>query len=58
MSLGGRLLLCGLLLAALLCGCKTIENVDPRKRAAEERAQQLQRLQLEVMSFADEYAGR
>jgi hypothetical protein len=58
MSLAGRLLLCGLVLAALLCGCKTIERVDPRKRAAEERAQQLQRLQLEVMRFADEYAGR
>ena len=58
MSLAGRLLLCGLVLAALLCGCKTIERVDPRNRAAEERAQQLQRLQLEVMRFADEYAGR
>lgn len=58
MSLGGRLLVCGLLFAALLCGCRTIENVDPRKRAAEERAQQLQRVQLEVMRFADEYAGR
>lgn len=58
MSLGGRLLVCGLVFAALLCGCKTIERADPRKRAAEERAQQLQRLQLEVMRFADEYAGR
>jgi hypothetical protein len=58
MSLGARLLVCGLVFAALLCGCKTIERADPRKRAAEERAQQLQRLQLEVMRFADEYAGR
>jgi len=58
MSLAGRFLLCGWVITALLCGCKTIEKVDPRKRAAEEHAQQLQRLQLEVMRFADEYAGR
>ena len=58
MSLAGRFLVCALVVAALLCGCRTIEKVDPRKRAAEERAQQLQRLQLEVMRFADEYAGR
>jgi len=58
MSLAGRFLVWGWVVAALLCGCKTIEKVDPRKRAAEEHAQQLQRLQLEVMRFADEYAGR
>jgi hypothetical protein len=58
MRLAGRFLVCGLVSAAVLCGCQTIERVDPRKRAAEERAQQLQRLQLEVMRFADEYAGR
>jgi hypothetical protein len=58
MRLAGRFLVCGLVVAVVLCGCRTIENVDPRRRAAEERAQQLQRLQLEVMRFADEYAGR
>ena len=58
MSFPGRFLACALVLAVALCGCKTIERVDPRKRAAEEQAQQLQKLQLEVMRFADEYAGR
>jgi len=58
MSFPGRFLACALVLAVALCGCKTIERVDPRKRAAEEHAQQLQKLQLEVMRFADEYAGR
>jgi hypothetical protein len=47
-----------LTLAVALCGCKTIESVDPRKRAAEQQAQQLQLLQQEVMRFADEYVGR
>jgi hypothetical protein len=58
MSFRGRLLACGLVLALVLCGCRTIERVDPRKRAAEERTEQVRRLQLEVMRFADEYAGR
>jgi hypothetical protein len=58
MSFPGRFLTCALVLAVALCACKTIERVDPRKRAAEEQAQQLQKLQLEVMRFADEYAGR
>jgi hypothetical protein len=58
MSIPGRLLAYALVLALVLCGCRTIERVDPRKRAAEERTQQLQKLQLEVMRFADEYAGR
>ena len=58
MSFSGRFLACGLVLAVTLCGCKTIERADPRKRAAEQRAQQLQSLQQEVMRFADEYVGR
>ncbi|MBV8307242.1 MAG: hypothetical protein JO274_07165 [Gammaproteobacteria bacterium] len=58
MSFTLRLMACGVALAVVMCGCQTIERVDPRKRAAEERTQQLQRLQLEVMRFADEYAGR
>jgi len=58
MSFPGRFLACALALTALLSGCKTIENVDPRKRAAEQRSEQVRRLQLEVMRFADEYTGR
>jgi len=58
MGFPGRFLACALALAAVLCGCRTIEKADPRKRAAEERTHQLQRLQLEVMRFADEYVGR
>jgi hypothetical protein len=58
MSFRGRLLACGLVLALVLCGCRTIERMDPRTHSAEERTQQLQKLQLEVMRFADEYAGR
>ena len=54
MSFPGRFLACALVLTVALCGCKTIERADPRKRAAEEHAQQLQKLQLEVMRFADE----
>src|SRR5690348_4744166 len=58
MSFTGRFLACGLVLAVVLCGCKTIEKADPRKRAAEQHAQKIEKLQLEVMRFADEYAGR
>jgi len=58
MSFPERYLTWAVVLALVLCGCKTIERADPRKRAAEERTQQLQKLQLEVMRFADEYAGR
>jgi hypothetical protein len=59
MGFPGRFLACGLVvLAVVLCGCKTIERADPRKRAAEEHSEKIRRLQLEVMRFADEYAGR
>jgi len=58
MSFPGRFLACALVLALVLGGCRTIESVDPRKKAAEQHAQQLQKLQMEVMRFADEYAGR
>jgi hypothetical protein len=40
-----------------LCGCSTIDRMKPSTRAAQERAQQLQSLQLSVMRFADEYVG-
>jgi hypothetical protein len=52
------LLACAAVLAVVLCGCRTIENVDPRKRAAEERTAQVRKVQHEVMRFADEYTGR
>ena len=58
MSFPGRFLACGLVLAIVLCGCRTIERVDPRKRAAEQHSEQIRKLQLEVMRFADEYVGR
>ncbi len=58
MTLRGRLLTSAVAVVFVLGGCKTLERADPRHRAAEERAQQLQKLQLEVMRFADEYAGR
>ncbi len=58
MSFAGRFLICAAAVLVALCGCRTIESVDPRKRAAEERSAQVRTLQLEVMRFADEYAGR
>ncbi len=58
MSFPQRLLACSFVGAVVLCGCRTIENVNPRTRAAEERSAQIRKLQLEVMRFADEYAGR
>jgi len=58
MGFSGRFLACGLALAVVLCGCKTIERADPRKRAAEQHSEQIRKLQLEVMRFADEYTGR
>jgi hypothetical protein len=58
MSFSGRFLACALLLAVVLCGCQTIERVDPRKRAAEQHSEKIRKLQLEVMRFADEYVGR
>jgi len=58
MSFPGRFLTCAVVLVVVLCGCRTIERADPRKRAAEEHSEQVRKLQLEVMRFADEYAGR
>jgi predicted component of type VI protein secretion system len=58
MGFSGRFLTCGLVLAVVLCGCQTIERVDPRKRAAEQHSEKIRKLQLEVMRFADEYTGR
>jgi hypothetical protein len=58
MSLPGRFLTCAVVLGLVLCGCRTIERADPRKRAAEEHTQQVRKLQLEVMRYADEYTGR
>ena len=58
MSFSGRFLACALVLSVVLCGCRTIERADPRKRAAEEHSEKIRKLQLEVMRFADEYVGR
>jgi outer membrane murein-binding lipoprotein Lpp len=58
MSFSRRFLVCGLVLAVVLCGCQTIERVDPRRRAAQEHSDKVRKLQLEVMRFADEYTGR
>jgi len=46
-----------LLLAAVLCGCTTINNMRPSTREARERAEQVQILQIKVMRYADQYAG-
>ena len=35
MGFPGRFLACVLALAVVLCGCRTIEKAEPRKRAAE-----------------------
>ncbi len=50
---------CAVLLVAgcALSGCALVDRWNPSKRAAHERAQQLQSLQLSVMRFADEYVG-
>jgi hypothetical protein len=54
-----RRLLAGLLtIACLLPACSVIDRWNPEKRAAAERTQQLQELQLKVMRFADGYVGR
>jgi hypothetical protein len=48
----------GFVLFALLPGCKTVSNMRPANREAQEHAQQIQGLQLKVMRYADEYVGR
>jgi hypothetical protein len=53
-----RLLGCGIVGLALLSGCSWIDSLRPSKKAAQEHAQLVQVLQLKVMRFADEYAGR
>jgi len=55
---GWRLTAALVALTALLGGCKTIQQMMPSHRAAQERADKLQDLQLKVMRFADEYVGR
>jgi hypothetical protein len=58
MSCVRRLLGCGIVGLSLLCGCSTIDSMRPSKKAAQEHAALVQVLQLKVMRFADEYAGR
>lgn len=52
------LLIVVLLGAVLASSCATINRLLPSQRAAQQRAIELQELQLQVMRFADEYAGR
>lgn len=47
-----------LLAASLVTGCHVINQMMPSQRRAAERAQTLQELNLKVMRFSDEYAGR
>ena len=52
-------MLFGTLIVAMLCAsCSTIRSMMPKQKAAQQRAVELQRVQLEVMRFADEYASR
>jgi hypothetical protein len=58
MKLAGWLLASGCVLVTALCGCKTVSNMRPANREAQQHAQQVQELQVKVMRFADEYVGR
>ena len=58
MSRVRRFLACGIVGLTLLGGCSWIDSMRPSKKAAEQHAQLVQTLQLQVMRFADEYAGR
>jgi hypothetical protein len=58
MKLPGFLLACACVVFSLLCGCKTVSNIRPATREAQQHAQQIQGLQLRVMRYADEYVGR
>jgi hypothetical protein len=46
------------LLAALLCSCSFLTQFLPSEKEAQQRALDIRNLQLSVMRFADEYAGR
>ena len=52
------LLIVVLLGAVLAASCSTFNRLLPSQRAAQQRAIELQELQLKVMRYADEYAGR
>jgi hypothetical protein len=47
-----------LALAALLCSCSFLTQFLPSEKEAQRRALHIRNLQLSVMRFADEYAGR
>src|SRR5690606_15329583 len=51
-------LIAWLALTFALEGCSVLAQLRPSYRAAEERAQKMQELQLRVMRFADGYVGR
>jgi hypothetical protein len=46
------------LLAALLCSCSFLTQFLPSEKEAQQRVLDIRNLQLSVMRFADEYAGR
>ncbi len=50
--------LLALILVVPLAGCTLYDKYSPSQRAARKQVQQLQSLQLAVMSFADEYVAR
>ena len=56
-SRGVKFTLCAAGIAALLSACSVVNEVRPSKRAQEAHVQQLQKLQLEVMRYADGYVG-
>jgi len=45
-------------MAWMLAGCKTVENMTPAHKRAQERARTLEQLQLSTMRFSDEYCTR
>jgi len=53
-----KAVLISIALGLLLAGCTTIQQIMPGQREAAHRAEDLRDLNLRVMRFADEYAGR
>jgi hypothetical protein len=48
---------CGALFLAVLGGCSTVSKLEPGKKEAQQHAQQVQALQLQVMRFGQRLAG-
>ena len=56
-SRGMKFTLCAAGIAALLSACSVVHEMRPSTRAQEKHVQALQKLQLEVMRYADGYVG-